>query len=184
VLQDKEIVRAAGRSIQVDLRCIAATTKNLEALVDAGTFRRDLYCRLHVFGIEVPPLRERKEDIPLLADHLLRQLCNNSNRPLPQISPEAMDQLIRYDWPGNVRELEHALERAIIVSRGTRLRCTDIALQSPNPPPSGGRTLEDVQRAHIEQVLRETNYNVSRTAQILGIDRTTLYNKLRRYGLR
>jgi DNA-binding NtrC family response regulator len=185
VLQEKEIVRVGGNQpIKVDFRCIAATNKNLEALVKAGTFRPDLYYRLHVFCIELPSLRERKEDIPLLADHFLRRFCTATSRAVPQISAAAMDQLISYDWPGNVRELENAMERALVVSRATELRPADFSFQFQQAAQTPGRTLEDVERVHIERVLRETDHNLSRSARILDIDRTTLYNKLKRYGLR
>ena len=121
VLQEKEIVRVGGnQQIKVDFRAIAATNKNLETLVKAGTFRPDLYYRLHVFCIELPPLRERREDIPLLVDHFLNKFCLATSRPVPAIAPEAIDVLMRHDWPGNVRELENAVERALVVGRGNR----------------------------------------------------------------
>ena len=120
VLQEKEIVRVGGnQQIKVDFRAIAATNKNLEALVKAGTFRPDLYYRLHVFCIDLPPLRDRREDIPLLVNHFLNKFCMATSRPAPQISAEALDVLMRHDWPGNVRELENAVERALVVGRGT-----------------------------------------------------------------
>ncbi|HUP05486.1 MAG TPA: sigma-54 dependent transcriptional regulator [Bryobacteraceae bacterium] len=185
VLQEKEIVRVGGNQpIKVDFRCIAATNKNLEALVKAGTFRPDLYYRLHVFCIDLPPLRERKEDIPLLVNHFLNKLCAATSRPVPQLAPEALDVLLRHDWPGNVRELENAVERALVVGRGQEIRPGDFSFQFEVDEPRGGRTLEDMERAHIERILRETQHNLSRAARVLDIDRTTLYNKLRRYGLR
>ena len=185
VLQEKEIVRVGGNEpIKVDFRCIAATNKNLETLVKAGAFRPDLYYRLHVFCIDLPPLRERREDIPLLVNHFLNKFCMATSRPAPQIAPEALDVLIRHDWPGNVRELENAVERALVVSRGPEIRSADFSFQFLPEDTKGGRTLDDVERAHIERVLRETEHNLSRAARILDIDRTTLYNKLRRYGLR
>jgi len=184
VLQEKEIVRVGGnQQIKVDFRCIAATNKNLEGLVKAGTFRPDLYYRLHVFCIELPALRDRREDIPLLVNHFLNKFAMATSRPVPQISAEAMETLLRHDWPGNVRELENAIERALVVERGPEVRPQDFSFQFEEQP-KGGRTLEDIERAHIERVLRETQHNLSRTARILDIDRTTLYNKLRRYGLR
>lgn len=185
VLQEKEIVRVGGNQpIKVDFRCIAATNKNLEGLVKAGTFRPDLYYRLHVFCIELPPLRDRREDIPLLVSHFLNKFCMATSRPVPQVSQDAMDLLIRHDWPGNVRELENAVERALVVGRANEIRATDFSFQFQNEPMPAGRTLDDVERAHIERVLRETDNNLSRAARILDIDRTTLYNKLRRYGLK
>ena len=185
VLQEKEIVRVGGnQQIKVDFRCIAATNKNLESLVNAGTFRPDLYYRLHVFCIDIPPLRDRREDIPLLVNHFLNKFCMATSRPMPQLAPEAMDRLMQHDWPGNVRELENAVERALVVGRGPEVRPSDFSFQLQADEMKGGRTLDDIERAHIERVLRETQHNLSRTARILDIDRTTLYNKLRRYGMR
>jgi transcriptional regulator with PAS, ATPase and Fis domain len=185
VLQEKEIVRVGGnQQIKVDFRCIAATNKNLEMLVKSGTFRPDLYYRLHVFCIDLPPLRDRREDIPLLVDHFLNKFCMATSRPVPQISSEALEALMRHDWPGNVRELENAVERALVVGRGSEIRPADFAFQFQAEEPRAGKTLDDVERAHVERILRETQHNLSRAARILDIDRTTLYNKLRRYGLR
>src|SRR5207249_4663258 len=119
VLQEKEIVRVGGNQpVKVDFRCVAATNRNLESLVKAGTFRPDLYYRLHVFCIEIPPLRQRREDIPLLAHHFLNKFCLATSRPVPQLSVAALEVLMRHDWPGNVRELENAVERALVVGRG------------------------------------------------------------------
>jgi DNA-binding NtrC family response regulator len=185
VLQEREIVRVGGNEpIKVDFRCIAATNKKLEALIKAGSFRPDLYYRLHVFCIELPPLRERREDIPLLVAHFLNKFCVATSRVVPAVASEAMDLLIRHDWPGNVRELENAVERALVVGRGNEIRAADFSFQFQAEETRGGRTLDDIERAHIERILRETQHNLSRAARILDIDRTTLYNKLRRYGLR
>jgi DNA-binding NtrC family response regulator len=185
VLQEKEIVRVGGNQpIKVDFRAIAATNRNLETVVKQGTFRPDLYYRLHVFCIDLPPLRGRRDDIPLLVDHFLNKFCMATSRPVPQISTEAMEILMRHDWPGNVRELENAVERALVVGRGQEIRPSDFSFQFQADEPRGGQTLDDIERAHIERVLRETQHNLSRAARILDIDRTTLYNKLRRYGLR
>jgi DNA-binding NtrC family response regulator len=185
VLQEKEIVRVGGnQQIKVDFRCIAATNKNLETLVKAGTFRPDLYYRLHVFCIDIPPLRERREDIPLLVNYFLNKFCTATSRPVPALSTEALEVLMAHDWPGNVRELENAVERALVVGRGPEVRPADFSFQFQVDEPKGGKTLDDVERVHIERILRETQHNLSRAARILDIDRTTLYNKLRRYGLR
>ena len=184
VLQEKEIVRVGGnQQIQVDFRCIAATNKNLETLVKDGHFRPDLYYRLHVFCIDLPPLRDRREDIPLLVDYFLNKFCMATSRSAPNISKEALEVLMRHDWPGNVRELENAVERALVVGRGPEIRPGDFSFQF-QAEPKAGRTLDDIERVHIERILRETQHNLSRAARILDIDRTTLYNKLRRYGLR
>jgi two-component system, NtrC family, response regulator HydG len=185
VLQEKEIVRVGGNQpIKCDFRAIAATNKNLETLVKSGSFRPDLYYRLHVFCIDIPPLRDRREDIPLLVGHFLNKFCMTTSRQVPAISQEAMEVLMRHDWPGNVRELENAVERALVVGRGAEIRPADFSFQFDGDAPKAGRTLEDVERVHIERILRETQHNLSRAARILDIDRTTLYNKLRKYGLR
>ncbi len=185
VLQEKEIVRVGGnQTIKVDFRSIAATNKDLQELVKAGTFRPDLYYRLHVVSIHLPPLREHREDIPLLVAHFLRKLATSTNRmEPPAVSTVAMDLLMRYDWPGNVRELENAVERALVVGRGHELVPSDFPFQLLQPQ-TNGHSLDEVERAHIEKVWRECGGNHSRSARILGIDRTTLYNKLRRYGLK
>jgi DNA-binding NtrC family response regulator len=185
VLQEKEIQRVGGsQTVKVDFRCIAATNKNLEDLVKAGTFRPDLYYRLKVFAIDVPPLRERREDIPLLADHFLKKFATAMNKPLPTLAPQAVDLLLAHDWPGNVRELENAVERAMVIGRGPEIQPADFPFQLQPTQPVAGRTLDEIERGHIERVLQETAGNLSRAARILDIDRTTLYNKLRRYGLK
>jgi two-component system, NtrC family, response regulator HydG len=185
VLQEKEIVRVGGNQpIKVDFRCIAATNKNLEELVKAGTFRPDLYYRLHVFCVDLPPLRDRREDIPLLVAHFLNKFCMQTSRSAPQLSPEALEVLMKHEWPGNVRELENAVERALVVCRGPEIKPADFSFQFETNGAHTGRTLDDVERVHIERILRETEHNLSRAARILDIDRTTLYNKLKRYGLK
>ena len=185
VLQEKEIVRVGGtQQIKVDFRCIAATNKNLETLIKAGTFRPDLYYRLHVFCIDLPPLRERMEDIPLLVEHFLGKFCMATNRAVPEVSAGAMNLLANHDWPGNVRELENAVERALVVGRGPEIRPEHFSFQFEQPGAESGKTLDEVERVHIERILRETQYNMSKTARILDIDRTTLYNKVRKYGMK
>ena len=185
VLQEKEIVRVGStQPLKVDFRCITATNKNLARLVERGTFRPDLYYRLNVFCIDLPPLRERREDIPLLADHFVHKYAAAMNKRAPRVSATALDLLLNYHWPGNVRELENAVERAMVIGREAEIQSTDFPFQLHPVEPHGGRTLEDIERVHIERVLEETNWNLSRAARILDIDRTTLYNKLKRYGLR
>jgi len=187
VLQEKEIVRVGStQSVKVDFRCVAATNRNLEDLVKSGSFRPDLFYRLNVFSINLPSLRERREDIPLLADHFLRKFSTAMNKPAPKLSAKALDLLLKYEWPGNVRELENAVERALVIGRDHDVQPADFPFQSQATGQShlNGRTLEEVERIHIEKTLRETNYNLSRAARILNIDRTTLYNKLKRYGLK
>ncbi len=185
VLQEKEIVRVGGtQPLPVDFRCIAATNKDLDELVRQGTFRPDLFYRLNVFAIHLPPLRERREDIPALADHFLRKYATAMNRPVPRLSAPAVDLLLRYDWPGNVRELENAVERALVISRNPEIQPADFPFQLHPAEHHEARSLDDVERLHIERVLEETGWNLSRAARILEIDRTTLYNKLRRYGFK
>ncbi|MCX7604350.1 MAG: sigma-54 dependent transcriptional regulator [Bryobacteraceae bacterium] len=187
VLQEKEIVRVGDTMpIKVDFRAIAATNKSLERLVEERLFRPDLYYRLNVFTINLPPLRERKEDIPLLANHFLEKLAKNMNRPVQRLAPETLELLMRYDWPGNVRELENSIERALLMRREGDLKPEDFPFQlhPTGPLIATGQRLEDVERAHIERILAETHWNLSKAARILDIDRTTLYNKIRKYGLR
>jgi transcriptional regulator with PAS, ATPase and Fis domain len=185
VLQEKQIVRLGSNdTLQVDFRCIAATNKPLEAMVKEGTFRPDLYYRLNVFSIHIPALRERREDIPPLVNHFLAKYAAAMNRPLPRMSGEALDVLMSYDWPGNVRELENAVERAMLIGRDTEVQASDFPFQVNAVPTPEGKTLDEVEKAHIQRVLDDTSWNLSRTARILDIDRTTLYNKLKRYGLR
>ena len=185
VLQEKEIVRVGGtQPVKVDFRCVTATNKNLEMLVKEGTFRPDLFYRLNVFNIDLPALRDRREDIPLLADHFLRKYSTAMNRLVPHIAPAAIDLLLSHTWPGNVRELENAVERALVIGRGAEVQASDFPFQRTKEPVSKANTLEEVERLHIERVLQESDWNLSRTARILDIDRTTLYNKLKRYGLK
>ncbi len=187
VLQEKEIVRVGDTMpIKVDFRAIAATNKSLERLVEERLFRPDLYYRLNVFTINLPPLRDRKEDIPLLANHFLEKLARQMNRPVQRLAPETLELLMRYDWPGNVRELENSIERALLMRREGDLKPEDFPFQlhPAGPLIATGRRLEDVERAHIERILAETHWNLSKAARILDIDRTTLYNKIRKYGLR
>jgi len=186
VLQEKEIVRVgATQSFKVDFRAIAASNRSLAKLVAEGTFRPDLYYRLNVFNIDIPPLRGRREDIPLLVNHFLTKFSIAMNRPAQRVNAQAMEVLMDYGWPGNVRELENAVERALLMNRDPEIRPEDFPFQMNRAPGNGvGRRLEDVERVHIERVLEETRWNLSRAARILDIDRTTLYNKIRRYGLR
>ncbi len=182
VLQDHQITRIGStQPIQVDFRCIAATHRNLEQLIAEGSFRPDLYYRLNVFRIELPPLRQRPDDIPLLVEHFVRKFSQQMNKPIVRVAPEAMALLQAHPWPGNVRELENAVERAMVVAQGPELRVQDftLKLQDSEREP---QTLEEVERAHILKVLEECGGNQTRAAQILDIDRVTLHNKLKRYG--
>jgi two-component system response regulator HydG len=185
VLQEKEIVRVGGtQPTKVDFRCIAATNRDLEAMVKDGTFRFDLFYRLNIFPVALPPLRERRQDIPLLAEALLKKHATAMNRPVPRISPAALDLLLNYDWPGNVRELENAIERALVIGRGPEIQPSDLPLHPSSSPGASGQRLEDVVRMHVERVLEETGWNLTQAANILDIDRSTLYSKIRSYGLK
>jgi two-component system response regulator AtoC len=192
VLQEREVKRVGDtQTLPVDVRLIAATNRDLAQAVKDGSFREDLYYRLNVIPIVIPELRERPEDIPLLATHFLLLYTKEANSPIEGISKEAMRLLLGYDWPGNVRELENAIERAVILGRGPQLLPEDMpeqlrSRQSARPRESnpGQPTLEELERDYIATILEETGWHRLRAAQILGIDRRTLYRKIRAYGLR
>ena len=182
VLQEREITRVGGNQvIKVDFRCVAATNKNLEQLIEDGAFRPDLFYRLNVFHIELPPLRDRREDIPLLVEHFVKKFALAMNKQVTRIARTAMIQLQQQLWVGNVRELENAVERAMVVAQEPELREQDFIFK-PQTPPATGRSLDDIERAHILRTLDECNGNQSRAAEVLGIDRVTLHHKLKRYG--
>jgi two-component system response regulator HydG len=182
VLQEREITRVGGNQpIKVDFRCVAATNRNLEALVEEGKFRADLYYRLHVFCMDVPPLRERREDIPLLVEHFVRRFSQQMNKRIARVSPQAMALLQQYDWPGNVRELENAVERAMVVAQEPELREEDFTLKL-HAHDAAARTLEDAERVHILKILEECGGNQTHAAEVLQIDRVTLHKKLKKYG--
>jgi DNA-binding NtrC family response regulator len=186
VLEDRVFYRLGGtQPIDVDFRIIAATNRDLERAVKEGAFREDLYYRLNVISFTMPPLREHKEDIPLLADYFLHRFAQETNKPVDQISREALDEMMLYDWPGNVREFANAVERAVVVGWGRRILPQDLPIFRPEylSPPKG-RTLKEVEMAHLSSILGETRWNVSKSADILGIDRSTLYDKIKRYELR
>jgi len=182
VLQEREITRVGStQPIHVDYRCIAATNKNIEQLVEEGTFRPDLYYRLNVFRIDLPPLRERLDDIPLLVDHFIGKFAASMNKPVRGISFDVMMLLQHHGWPGNIRELENAVERAMVVARGPELQQEDFTLQLPLAE-RNVMTLEEVQRDHILRVIEICESNQTLAAEVLGIDRVTLHNKLKKYG--
>ena len=185
VLQEREITRVGGNQIiKVDFRCIAATNKDLEKLIEEGKFRPDLFYRLNVFRIELPPLRDRREDIPLLVDHFVRKLSLAMNKRINRVSPAAMNLLQQQPWLGNVRELENAVERAMVVGQEPELKEQDFIFKPQGISASNGasKTLEDMERAHILRVVEECGGNQSRAAEALDIDRVTLYHKLKKYG--
>jgi DNA-binding NtrC family response regulator len=183
VLQEREIVRVGGNQpIKVDFRCVAATNKDLEQLIEEGRFRPDLFYRLNVFRIELPPLRDRREDIPLLVEHFVRKFSQAMNKRITRVAPAAMYQLQQYAWPGNVRELENAVERAMVVAQEPELREQDFIFKPRTNNGAESKTLEDIEKAHILRVLEECGGNQTRAAEVLDIDRVTLHNKLKKYG--
>ena len=193
VLQQGEVQRVGcDETIKVDVRVIAATNRVLADEVAAGRFREDLFYRLNVIGLEVPPLRARREDIPLLASTFLERHAAANRKTIKGFTPQAMDAMLRYGWPGNVRELENAVERAVILSGGEYIaeRALPLAVQNAPVPDAegeelalGSMSLEDVERKAIEATLRETEDNKSEAARRLGITRATLHSKLKKYGL-
>jgi DNA-binding NtrC family response regulator len=183
VLQEREITRVGGNQIiKVDFRCIAATNKDLEKLIEEGKFRPDLFYRLNVFRIELPPLRERREDIPLLVNHFIQKFSLAMNKRITRVSPAAMNQLQQQTWLGNVRELENAVERAMVVGQEPELHEQDFIFKPQSVSNGSGKKLEDMERAHILRVVEECGGNQSHAAEILDIDRVTLYHKLKKYG--
>lgn len=192
VVQEKELIRVGGvRPIAIDVRIIAATNKNLKKLVEVGQFRQDLFYRLNVIPIHLPPLRDRREDIPLLAQFFLRTVAKRAEKNLLGFSAEAMDLLTRYDYPGNVRELENIVERAAALSTREKIGSEDLPADmremevfSLDREPSELRTLEEMERDYIDWVMRTTGRNKSRVARILGIDRVSLYRKLKKHQIR
>jgi len=175
----------SNKVVHVDFRVIAATNTDLEKEVAEKRFREDFYYRLNVFSIYVPPLRERPQDIPLLAHYFLRRYARSMNKNVSDISPEAMKVLTQYDWPGNIRELRNTIERAlVVVGRKNRIELEDINLPHfSKAAMAGGESLEELEKAHIQRILDQTNWNISRSAEILKIDRVTLYNKIKKYQL-
>jgi DNA-binding NtrC family response regulator len=186
VLQEKAFRRLGGTDlIKVDVRIISATNRDLQQAITQGIFRSDLFYRLNVVGLQLPPLRERREDIPLLAKHFLRRYAIEINKKIERLAPSALELLMEYNWPGNVRELENAIERAVVISPGHELTGKDFTFLQPNPgffnEPSS-RNLQELEKQHIQRILEENHWNVSKTAVDLGIDRVTLYNKIKKYG--
>ncbi len=186
VIETKRFTRLGGtQEITSDFRLVCATNRDLQKLVEEGQFREDLYYRINVFTIHVPPLRERREDILPLAKHFIEKYARAMGKPVKRISPEAEEMLIGYRWPGNVRELENAIERAMVVGKDAAIQPHDLPLHlEGNATDPSERSLAAMEKDHIERVLTEMDGNVTRSAKVLGIDRATLYNKIKKYGLR
>jgi DNA-binding NtrC family response regulator len=186
VIETKKFTRLGGdKNIDVDFRIICATNKNLEKGIKDGSFREDLYYRLNVFSIVLPPLRERREDILLIARYFLKQYSQSMNKDVLDFSPQAIEVFTGYDWPGNVRELRNAVERAVVVTKGKYLQVDDISFPFPSlTGAEGGDSLEEVEKRQILKILNQTKGNIAQASEILKISRLTLYNKIEKYGLR
>jgi two-component system response regulator HydG len=196
VVQEREVQRVGGdKAINVDVRIIAATNQDLARAAAEGQFREDLYYRLNVITLHAPPLRERREDIPLLAQHFMAQYAEKNRKEVKGFTPKAMDLLVKYDWPGNVRELENAVERAVILLTGEYISEKELPLTIAGDPAdedclvpapevdAAGRSLEEIERAAIAATIEKTGGNKSEAARILGITRATLHNKLKKYAI-
>jgi two-component system response regulator HydG len=193
VLQEREFEPVgSSRTVKVDVRVIAATNKDLGKEIKEGRFREDLFYRLNVIPIHLPPVRERKEDIPALANHFLSLYREKNKKEIKEISPKALDLLIRHDWPGNIRELENCLERAVIVARGELIAPADLPPAIQNLPAGkedaeipfpAGISLQEAEKALILKTLEDAGGNRSRAAEILGINRRTLQMKLKEFGM-
>ncbi|NLG34713.1 MAG: sigma-54-dependent Fis family transcriptional regulator, partial [Lentisphaerae bacterium] len=191
VLEERQFERVGGsQTVSVDVRLVAATNRDLKQMVEAGTFREDLFYRLYVVNVTLPPLREREGDMVLLVRHYMQALAAENGRRVTGITPEAMDALTAYPWPGNVRELRNVIERMVVLGSGEKLTVRDLppSLRSPAPGRAEvarpGRVLRDAQRQLIEDALRRHKGSRTGAAAELGISRRTLHRKLNEYGLR
>jgi len=186
VIETKKFTRLGGdKTIDVDFRVISATNKDLEKAVKEESFREDLYYRLNVFSIVLPPLRERRADIPLIAKYFLSKYAQSMNKNVAGFSPQALEMFAKYDWPGNIRELRNVVERAMVGAKGSQIQVDDLSFSFPSSPrPSGGESLEEVEKDQIEKILNQTKGNIAQAADILKISRLTIYNKIEKYHLK
>ena len=188
VLEEKVVTRLGGTApVPVDFRTISATNRDLEAAVKDGRFREDLYWRLNVVHVHIPPLRERPEDVPVLAEQFLARFARSMSRRPMTFSKDALDALASYPWPGNVRELQNAIERAVVVGRGDVVSASDLPLrvtQTAAVPGAAPGSLAEAERAHVQAVLDSSGWNITKAARILDVDRVTLYNKIKKYDLK
>ncbi|MBM4062047.1 MAG: sigma-54-dependent Fis family transcriptional regulator [Planctomycetes bacterium] len=184
-LETREFTRVGGaRPIKSDYRPICATNEDLGRAVAEGRFREDFYYRIDVFPIDVPPLRDRRTDIPLLVRHFVEQFAERMGKPVEGVTDEAMEQLQAWSWPGNVRELSNAIERAMVVASPPRICAGDLPLRRAAPAAAPcGDSLAEVEKRHVLAVLERTGWNITRAAELLEVDRVTVYNKIRKYGL-
>ncbi len=188
VIDTKQFTRLGGdREIDVDFRIICATTHDLERAVQDGSFREDLYYRLNVVTIAIPPLRERKLDIPAIARFFIKKYSQSMNKNVIDISNDTLEMLVEYNWPGNVRELRNVIERAMVVTKGNLIELNDLSFFFPDAELDSGEnipSLDDVEKAHIQKVLDLTNGNIAQAAGILKVSRLTMYNKIEKYQLK
>jgi two-component system response regulator HydG len=185
VLEEKKITSIGSREpVEIDFRLISATRRDLKKEVTEGTFREDFFYRINVIMIEIPPLRKRKEDIPLLVEHFLKKYCQETTKHVDHVTRDGMELLRRYDWPGNVRELENAIERAVVLSKSRTLRVEDLSfIRPPDLQFSQTLSLREMEKAYIQKILVENNWNVTQSAKILEINRVTLHKMIKRYRL-
>ncbi len=184
VLETKSFMRVGGnKEITSDFRLICATNRDLKNMVEKGTFREDLYYRLNVVNIHIPPLRERIKDIPLLVEYFIQKYCISMNKPLVTMDPPALKRLEEYPFPGNIRELENMIERAIVIGNGKKIFLKDLPITKDETSTSF-ESLDDFEKTFIQQILDKYSWNISRSAKALKVDRVTLYNKIKKYGLK
>jgi DNA-binding NtrC family response regulator len=185
VLEEKKIIRIGDREpVDVDFRLISATRKDLNNEVKEGHFREDFFYRINVITVHIPPLRKRKEDIPLLVEHFLEKYSHETTKQVDHVTRDTLETLKNYNWPGNVRELENAIERAVVLSKSRTLRREDFSfLQASAPPQAGRRSLREMEKDYLSDILAECDWNVTRASKILDINRVTLHRMIKRYGL-
>jgi transcriptional regulator with PAS, ATPase and Fis domain len=185
VLQEKEFRRLGGQEeIKVDVRILAATNRDMKKAISENRFREDLFYRLNVISIHIPPLRERKDDITLLVKAFIRRCCLEMNKEQVQIAPSAMKLLMDYNWPGNVRELENVIERALVIGRGKEIVTEDLPFSRKELGTEAlPNSLKLMEKMHIKRIMEETDWNISKAARVLEIDRQTLYNKIEKYHI-
>ena len=185
VLQEKSFSRLGGtEQIKVDVRLVSATNRDLVAAIEEGSFRSDLYYRLNVVSIQLPPLRERIDDVPLLAAHFINKYNVEFNKKFDRVDRKAMDFMMDYHWPGNVRELENVIERAIVIDQGPQMKVKHLPFCNiESPLTEEPRSLQEVEKSHIEKMLQRNDWNIAKTARLLNIDRSTLHKKIKKFGL-
>ena len=186
VLEEKKIIKIGDRvPIDVDFRLISSTRRDLTKQVESGSFREDFFYRINVISLQVPPLRNRMDDIPLLAQHFLNKYSHETTKRVDRVTPEAIALLKGYDWPGNVRELENAIERAVVLSKSRTLSAEDFSfIRSSQSKSKGPRTLREMEKDYIREILAEHDWNITHSAAVLGINRVTLHKMIKRYKLK